>query len=185
MDALLLVLGVAGLGLSGWSLATLLRSAGAPVWIACLGVGVFDVVAMAAGLMVYMRRSAPHTAGGARLVMVLASCVVNAAHGAQLGGWTTAVVLGAAPLSFEIAFELRHRTLTALIWILFCHEAGQALRRDAWARIAPTVPCRTPGRSRRRRTQRTGSRSRLPGSGRCPRCPEGSGRRRSSGRVPR
>lgn len=139
-DALLVLLAVASLGLSGWSLATLLQEAGAPVWVACLGVGVFDLVALAAGLQVYARRSAPHTAGGARMVMMLAliaSSIVNGAHGAQLGGWTTAVVLAAAPLSFEIVFELRHRTLTALIWILFRREAALALRRDAWERIAP------------------------------------------------
>lgn len=139
-DVLLVVLAVASLGLSGWSLATLLMEAGAPVWVAALGVGVFDLVALAAGLQVYARRSAPHTAGGARMVMMLAliaSSVVNGAHGMTLGGWTTAVVLAAAPLSFEVVFELRHRTLTALIWILFRREAALALRRDAWERIAP------------------------------------------------
>ncbi|MFG2299180.1 hypothetical protein [Streptomyces sp. NPDC048603] len=141
-DVLLAVLAVASLGLSGWSLATLLMDAGAPVWVAVLGVGVFDVLALAAGLQVYARRNAPHTAGGARLVMMaalIASSVVNGAHGLALGGWTTAVVLAAAPLSFEICFELRHRTLTALIWVLFRREAALALRRDAWARIAPVV----------------------------------------------
>lgn len=139
-DGLLVLLAAASLGLSGWSLATLLMEAGAPVWVACLGVGVFDLVALAAGLQVYARRSAPHTAGGARMVMMLAliaSSIVNGAHGVALGGWTTAVVLAAAPLSFEIVFELRHRTLTALIWILFRREAALALRRDAWERIAP------------------------------------------------
>lgn len=139
-DVLLVVLAVASLGLSGWSLATLLMDAGAPVWVAALGVGVFDLVALAAGLQVYARRSAPHTAGGARMVMMLAliaSSVVNGAHGVALGGWTTAVVLAAAPLSFEVVFELRHRTLTALIWVLFRREAALALRRDAWERIAP------------------------------------------------
>ncbi|MFJ6701132.1 hypothetical protein ACIQM4_34465 [Streptomyces sp. NPDC091272] len=139
-DALLVLLAAASLGLSGWSLATLLMDTGAPVWAGVLGVGVFDLVAVAAGLQVYARRAAPHTAGGARLVMMvalLASAVVNGAHGYQLGGWTTCVVLAAAPLSFEIVFELRHRTLTALIWFLFRKEAMLALRRDAWERIAP------------------------------------------------
>ncbi|WP_371594739.1 hypothetical protein [Streptomyces virginiae] len=141
-DGLLVLLAAASLGLSGWSLATLLMEAGAPVWVACLGVGVFDLVALAAGLQVYARRSAPHTAGGARLVMMaalIASSVVNGAHGVALGGWTTAVVLAAAPLSFEVVFELRHRTLTALIWVLWRRQAWTALRRDAWERIAPVA----------------------------------------------
>lgn len=141
-DLLLAVLAAASLGLSGWSLATLLQAAGAPIWVAGLGVGVFDLVALAAGLQVYARRDAPHTAGGARLVMMvslIASSVVNGAHGAALGGWTTAAVLAAAPLSFEVVFELRHRTLTALVWVLFRKETALALRRDAWTRIAPIV----------------------------------------------
>ncbi|MGW2587767.1 hypothetical protein ACWCYZ_42025 [Streptomyces virginiae] len=141
-DGLLVLLAVASLGLSGWSLATLLHEAGAPWWVSGLGVGVFDLVALAAGLQVYARRSAPHTAGGARLVMMgalIASSVVNGAHGVALGGWTTAVVLAAAPLSFEVVFELRHRTLTALIWVLWRRQAWTALRRDAWERIAPVA----------------------------------------------
>ncbi|MEU8466229.1 hypothetical protein [Streptomyces sp. NPDC029003] len=145
-DVLLVVLAVASLGLSGWSLATLLMEAGAPVRVAALGVGVFDLMALAAGLQVYARRSAPHTAGGARLVMMLAliaSSIVNGAHGVALGGWTTAVVLAAAPLSFEVVFELRHRTLTALIWMLWREQAWTALRRDAWERIAPVAAAPT------------------------------------------
>ncbi|MFH0246564.1 hypothetical protein ACGRHY_30010 [Streptomyces sp. HK10] len=136
------VLALVSLGLSGWSLATLLMEVGAPLPVALLGVGVFDGVALLAALQVYERRMQPHTALGARLAMtaaLLASAVVNFAHGMAMegGGWMTAVVLGAAPLAFEIGFELKHRTLTGLVWLLFRGHTMDALRRDAWQRIAP------------------------------------------------
>ncbi len=133
-------LAVVSLGLSGWSLYGLLRSVGAPAPVAVLGVGVFDGVALVAALQVYARRMEPHKALGARLVMMgalFASAIVNGAHGMQLGGWMTAFVLAAAPLAFEVGFELRHRTLTGLVWVLFRKHTMQALKRDAWERIAP------------------------------------------------
>lgn len=139
-DYILFVLGVAGLVLSGWSLGTLLHdTAGAPWAVAVFAVAVFDLVALASGVLVYLRRADPWAAGGARLTMtlaLLASAVVNGAHGAVLGGWTTAAVLAAAPLAFEVVFELRHRTLTALVWVLFRKESFNRLRFDAWTRIA-------------------------------------------------
>lgn len=141
-DLIVAALAVASFVLSGWSLATLLMSAGAPKAVAIFGVGVFDGLALLAALQVYERRHEPYKAFGARLVMMLAllaSSVVNAAHGLDMGGWTTAVVLGAAPLAFEIAFELRHRSMTGLIWVLFYKEAKAALDRDVWVRIAPAT----------------------------------------------
>ncbi|MEU3620732.1 DUF2637 domain-containing protein [Streptomyces sp. NPDC006872] len=141
-DLIVAALAVASFALSGWSLATLLMSAGAPKAVAIFGVGVFDGLALLAALQVYERRHEPYKAFGARLVMMLAllaSSVVNAAHGQEMGGWTTAVVLGAAPLAFEIAFELRHRSMTGLIWVLFYKEAKAALDRDVWVRIAPAT----------------------------------------------
>ncbi|MER5943888.1 hypothetical protein ABT121_42115 [Streptomyces sp. NPDC001928] len=142
-DVILAVLAVAGLVISGWSLGTLLHdTAGAPWPVAGFAVAVFDLVAMAACMLVYARRHDPWSAAGARLVMtgaLLASAVVNGAHGYALGGWTAAVVLAAAPLSFEVVFELRHRTLTALIWIMFRKEATSRLKHDAWTRIAIPV----------------------------------------------
>ncbi|MGW1269867.1 DUF2637 domain-containing protein [Streptomyces sp. NPDC002491] len=141
-DLIVAALAVASFALSGWSLATLLMSAGAPKAVAIFGVGVFDGLALLAALQVYERRHEPYKAFGARLVMMLAllaSSVVNAAHGQDMGGWTTAVVLGAAPLAFEIAFELRHRSMTGLIWVLFYKEAKAALDRDVWVRIAPAT----------------------------------------------
>ncbi|AZQ39650.1 hypothetical protein EJ357_44630 [Streptomyces cyaneochromogenes] len=139
-DFALFVLGVAGLVLSGWSLSTLLHDqAGAPWPVALFAVAVFDVVAMAACFLVYQRRADPWAAAGARLTMtgaLVASAVVNGAHGYALGGWTTAAVLAAAPLAFEVVFELRHRTLTGLIWVLFRKEAMTRLKLDAWERIA-------------------------------------------------
>jgi len=138
-DLILAVLGVAGLAISGWSLGTMLHTdAGAPWPIAVFGVAVFDLVAMLACILVYVRRADPWSAAGARVVMTLAlvaSAVVNGAHGLALGGWTTAVVLAAAPLAFEIGFELRHRTLTALIWIVYRKAAWQRLTKDAHDRI--------------------------------------------------
>lgn len=142
-DFALFVLGVAGLVLSGWSLSTLLHdTAGAPWPVALFAVAVFDIVAMAACFLVYQRRSDPWAAAGARLTMtgaLLASAVVNGAHGYALGGWTTAAVLAAAPLAFEVVFELRHRTLTALVWVLFRREAFNRLKVDAWQRIAVEI----------------------------------------------
>ncbi|MFD8261676.1 hypothetical protein ACFV19_22705 [Streptomyces griseoluteus] len=142
-DFALFVLGVAGLVLSGWSLGTLLHDqAGAPWPVAVFGVAVFDVVAMAACFLVYQRRADPWAAAGARLVMtgaLLASAAVNGAHGYALGGWTTAAVLAAAPLAFEVVFELRHRTLTVLVWVLFRREAFDRLKVDAWQRIAVPI----------------------------------------------
>ncbi|MFJ5266183.1 hypothetical protein ACIQAC_37555 [Streptomyces sp. NPDC088387] len=142
-DFALFVLGAAGLVLSGWSLSTLLHDqAGAPWLVALFAVAVFDVVAMAACFLVYQRRADPWAAAGSRLTMtgaLLASAVVNGAHGYALGGWTTAAVLAAAPLAFEVVFELRHRTLTGLIWLLFRKEAFNRLKHDAWERIAVDV----------------------------------------------
>jgi hypothetical protein len=141
-DAVLLVLGVGGAALSGWSLTTLMLAAGAPAWVAVLALTVLDGVALLAGVLVYLRRGAPHTAGGAQLVLilaVLASAVVNGAHGYVMpgGGWMAAVVLAAAPLAWEVGFALRHRALTVLVWLWWGAEARTALRREAWERIAP------------------------------------------------
>ncbi|MDQ1041777.1 DUF2637 domain-containing protein [Streptomyces sp. V4I2] len=141
-DLIVAGLAVASFVLSGWSLSTLLMGAGTPKPVAIFAVGVFDGLALLAALQVYERRHEPYKAFGARLVMMLAllaSSVVNAAHGQDMGGWTTAVVLGAAPLAFEIAFELRHRSMTGLIWVLFYKEAKAALDRDVWVRIAPAT----------------------------------------------
>lgn len=148
-DVIVWALGLVSFGLSGWSLTTLLMSVGTPFVFALLGVGVFDLLALLAALQVYERRHEPHKGAGARLVMMLAllaSSVVNANHGYAMGGWPTAVVFGAAPLVFEIGFEIRHRSLTGLIWVLFFREAREALKRDAWVRIAPvTAPPSGPG----------------------------------------
>lgn len=141
-DAIVWGLGAVSFGLSGWSLTTLLMSVGTPFMFALLGVGVFDLLALLAALQVYERRNEPHKGAGARLVMLLAliaSSVVNANHGLEMGGWPTAVVFGGAPLVFEIGFEIRHRSLTGLIWVLFFKEAKDALKRDAWVRIAPAT----------------------------------------------
>lgn len=148
VDLLLVLLAAGSLALTAWSLSTLLHDrAGAPWPIAGLGVAVFDLPAVSASFLVYHRRKAPHTALGARIVMTLAllgSAVVNGAHGAMMGGWTVAAILAAAPLSLEVVFELRHRTLTLAIWFLFRRQAYDALRRDAWERIAPAVSDETP-----------------------------------------
>ncbi|MEV6683497.1 hypothetical protein AB0N09_42630 [Streptomyces erythrochromogenes] len=141
-DVVLFALGLGGALLSGWSLTTLMMDAGAPWWVAGLALTVLDGVALLAGVMVHHRRHAPHTAAGAQLVLmlaVLASATVNAAHGAVMenGGWMAAVVLGAAPIAWEVGFALRHRALTVLIWCWWHREARTALRREAWERIAP------------------------------------------------
>lgn len=142
-NVLLGVLATAALLLSGWSMATLLHdSAGAPWWVAGTGVGVFDVLALLAALLVKAHASDPWRAAGAQLVMLLAvgaSAAVNGAHGANLGGWTTALVLGAAPVTFEIAFAIKFRTLTVLVWLLHRDSAWTRLKQEAWERIAIPV----------------------------------------------
>jgi drug/metabolite transporter superfamily protein YnfA len=142
-NVLLGILATAALVLSGWSMATLLHdSAGAPWWVAALGVGVFDVLALLAALLVKVHAPDPWRAAGAQIVMLLAvgaSSAVNGAHGANLGGWTTALVFGAAPVVFEIAFAIKFRTLTVLIWLLFSRESMTRLKQEAWERIAIPV----------------------------------------------
>jgi len=142
-DVLLGVLATAAMLISGWSMATLLHdSAGAPWWVAGLGVGVFDVLALLAALLVKIHASDPWRAAGAQIVMLLAvgaSAAVNGAHGANLGGWTTALVLGAAPVTFEIAFAIKFRTLTVLVWLLWTKESWKRLKHEAWERIAIPV----------------------------------------------
>lgn len=142
-ELLLGLLATAALIISGWSMATLLHySAGAPWWVAGLGVGVFDVLALLAALLVKQHAGDPWRAAGAQIVMLLAvgaSAAVNGAHGANLGGWTTALVLGAAPVTFEIAFAIKFRTLTVLIWLLFSKESMKRLKQEAWERIAIPV----------------------------------------------
>lgn len=146
-ELLLGLLATAALIISGWSMATLLHySAGAPWWVAGLGVGVFDVLALLAALLVKQHAGDPWRAAGAQIVMLLAvgaSAAVNGAHGANLGGWTTALVLGAAPVTFEIAFAIKFRTLTVLIWLLFSKESMTRLKQEAWERIAIRIDERT------------------------------------------
>jgi hypothetical protein len=142
-DVLLGILATAAMLISGWSMATLLHdSAGAPWWVAGLGVGVFDVLALLAALLVKIHAPDPWRAAGAQIVMLLAvgaSSAVNGAHGANLGGWTTALVLGAAPITFEVAFAIKYRTLTVLIWLLWNKESWKRLKQEAWERIAIPV----------------------------------------------
>lgn len=142
-DVLLGVLATAAMLISGWSMATLLHdSAGAPWWVSGLGVGVFDVLALLSALLVKLHAPDPWRAAGAQIVMLLAvgaSAAVNGAHGANLGGWTTALVFGAAPVTFEIAFAIKFRTLTVLVWLLFGRESFKRLKQEAWERIAIPV----------------------------------------------
>lgn len=141
---IMVLLGLATLAVTGWSMTTLLHDvAGAPWWVAGLGVGVFDLLALQAALLVKARHGQPWKAAGAQLVMIVAvavSAAVNGFHGWQLGGWPVAVVLGAAPMSFEVAFAIKHRTLTVLAWLLFGKQTMRRLREDTWVTVAHPVP---------------------------------------------
>lgn len=134
-DILLAVLGVVGAAVSGWSIATLLHDEGGMPWyLAGLGVGVYDLLAFMAGLMVYIRRHEPHRAVGAQVLMLAAvagSAYVNYMHGRQIGGDLVALLLGAAPVVFEVAFAMRHNVLTLVTAVLF--------RRAMWARYKDGV----------------------------------------------
>lgn len=134
-DSLLGVLGTVGTAVSAWSIATLLHDEGGMPWyLACLGVGVYDLLAFMAGLMVYIRRHEPHRAVGAQVLMLAAvagSAYVNYMHGRQIGGDLVALLLGAAPVVFEVAFAMRHNVMTLVTAALF--------RKAMWARYKDGV----------------------------------------------
>ncbi|MFD6879723.1 MULTISPECIES: hypothetical protein [unclassified Streptomyces] len=139
-DVAIGVLCVAGMVISAWSLTHLMTQAHVPTPVAVLAFAVLDLPAIVAGLMVYERRHQPHTAAGAQLVLLLAvalSAAVSATHGATMdgGSWMVAVVLGAAPVAFEVAFALRHRSFAVLVWLLWGQHAARAMRRDVWEAV--------------------------------------------------
>lgn len=139
IDLFMAVLAVATLGVSGWSLGTLLHDVGAPWLFAWAGVGVFDVPALIAALLVHQRRADPWQALGAYVWMTLslvASAVVNGAHGAALGGWPVAMILGAAPLAFDVMFSIRYRVMIGMVWLVFRKQAWSRLKQDGWERIS-------------------------------------------------
>jgi hypothetical protein len=122
-DLLLWVLGIVSALVSGWSITTLLHTDGSMPWgFAWLGVGVYDLLAFMSGLMVYIRRREPHRAVGPQLLLFAAlagSAYVNYVHGLRLGGTLVALLLGAAPVTFEIAFAMRHNVMSLTTAILF------------------------------------------------------------------
>lgn len=138
-DLLLVVLGMVGAAVSGWSIATLLHDAGGMPWMfAYLGVGVYDLLAFMAGLMVYIRRDEPHRAVGAQVLMMTAvagSAYVNYMHGMQLSGNLVALVLGAAPVTFEVGFAMRHNVLSLVTAILFPRAMWRRYRDGVWIKL--------------------------------------------------
>lgn len=138
-DTLLVVMGIVGAAVSGWSIATLLHDDGGMPWeFAGLGVGVYDLLAFMAGLMVYIRRHEPHRAVGAQVLMALAvggSAYVNYMHGIRLNGVLVALLLGAAPVSFEIAFAMRHNVLTVTTAILFPRAMWRRYKEGVWIKL--------------------------------------------------
>lgn len=138
-DNLLGVLGVVGTAVSGWSIATLLHEEGGMPWyLAGLGVGVYDLLAFMAGLMVYIRRHEPHRAVGAQVLMLAAvagSAYVNYMHGRQIGGDLVALLLGAAPVVFEVAFAMRHNVLTLVTATLFPRAMWNRYKDGVWVKL--------------------------------------------------
>ena len=136
--ALLGVGAVVTFGVGNWSIATVLHEAGAP-WVAAVGAaGVFDLIAVSAAVRVHRLRLTPHRAYGAQIVMLLslvASMVVNAAHGWAMGSWTVATVLGAVPLAFEIPWAMQHGIKPWAVRRQFKTEARELVRRDVHAAL--------------------------------------------------
>jgi hypothetical protein len=138
-DVLLIVLGLVGATVSGWSIATLLHEAGGMPWLfAAVGVGVYDLLAFMAGLMVYIRRHEPHRAVGAQAIMLAAiggSAYVNYMHGRQVGGDLVALVFGAAPVVFEVAFAMRHNVLSVVTSVLFPRAMWRRYKDGVWINL--------------------------------------------------
>jgi hypothetical protein len=138
-DVLLVVLGLVGASVSGWSIATLLHTDGGMQWaFAAVGVGVYDLLAFMAGLMVYIRRHEPHRAVGAQAIMLASiggSAYVNYMHGRQVGGDLVALVFGAAPVVFEIAFAMRHNVLSVVTSILFPRAMWRRYKDGVWIKL--------------------------------------------------
>jgi hypothetical protein len=138
-DILLRVLGLVGVSVSGWSIATLLHGEGGMPWgFAAIGVGVYDLLAFMAGLMVYIRRAEPHRAVGAQAIMLASiggSAYVNYMHGRQVGGDLVALIFGAAPVVFEVAFAMRHNVLSVITSILFPRAMWRRYKDGVWIKL--------------------------------------------------
>lgn len=138
-DFLLVVLGMVGAAVSGWSIGTLLHDNGRMPWyFAVLGVGVYDLLAFMAGLMVYIRRAEPHRAVGAQILMLASiggSAYVNYMHGREIGGDLVALVFGAAPVVFEVAFAMRHNVLSVVTAILFPGTMWRRYKDGVWIKL--------------------------------------------------
>ncbi|MFM9373251.1 hypothetical protein [Streptomyces sp. Da 82-17] len=130
--AVLVVVMTAALATGTWSIYTLLTvQLHAPKEIAILGCGMFDVAALFFALLA--QKYAVTTDSGlaprlAMLAMISTSAWVNWQHG-QLEGWGTvgSVILAAAPIIAELAFEMFHR---------YAHR--ETLR--SLGRVAQTLP---------------------------------------------
>lgn len=122
----------AALAVGTWSIYTLLtQQLAAPKPIAILGCGMFDISALFFALL--SQRYAVTTDSGlaprlAMLAMISTSAWVNWMHG-QMEGWgiVGSVILAAAPVIAELAFEMFHR---------FAHR--ETLR--SLGRVAQTLP---------------------------------------------
>ena len=112
--AVLVLVMAAALAVGTWSIYTLLtQQLAAPKPIAILGCGMFDIAALFFALL--SQKYAITTDSGlaprlAMLTMISTSAWVNWQHG-QLEGWGTvgSVILAAAPVIAELAFEMFHR----------------------------------------------------------------------------
>lgn len=129
--ALILVMGAA-LTVGTWSIYTLLtKHYDAPKQVAVFGAGMFDIAALFFGRLSQRYATSPDSGLVPRLAMlamVATSSWVNWNH-AYMEHWGTvgAVILGAAPIIAELAFEMWHR-----------YEHREALRRQG--RVAEALP---------------------------------------------
>ncbi len=105
------------LAISWWSLFTMMKDAGCPVWLAAVTSGGIDGVCVVAGFTAHEAAAQGHSSRFVRTVLyalTFLSTVVNWDHGTA-AGWTTGVHLlvaampGVAALAFEIIMQRTHR----------------------------------------------------------------------------
>jgi hypothetical protein len=156
--ALILVMGAA-LTVGTWSIYTLLSQHFlAPKPVAFFGAGMFDVAALFFARLAQRYAASPDSGLVPRLAMlamVASSSWVNWTH-AHMEHWGTvgAVILAAAPIIAELAFEMWHRyehrealrrqgrvaealpVIPGLAWILFAPTSWRVMRASVGSRLS-------------------------------------------------
>jgi hypothetical protein len=155
--ALFLVMSAA-LTVGTWSIYTLLTvKFGAPKQVAVFGSGMFDVGALYFALLAQRYATSPDSGLAPRLAMlamVASSSWVNWTH-AHMEGWglVGGIILAAAPVIAEVAFEMWHRfehrealrqqgrvqralpVVPGLAWLLYPVRSGSVMRASVGAQL--------------------------------------------------